>query len=94
MAKNQGVIRLKNGILRKVTISEARRGYFYITTDRVLDLMLKDPGIETIVNRASVGRKSTDSYGRIRLGKELLGNLTSSMASIKLIGKKLFIDFK
>jgi hypothetical protein len=92
MGLNQGAIRLRRGITRKVTASEAGRGYFFVTMDKSLDSMLKGKGIETILNGMAIGRKATDSYGRILLSTAIIGELKGQTARLKIMDGKLVIN--
>ncbi len=94
MGENQGAYRLRKGFTRQITASEATRGYFYVTKDRTLDSMLKGKGIDTIVNGMFIGRKSTDSCGRITLHAEYLGKSEGRSVSVKIADGKLVIDFE
>lgn len=92
MGKNQGHKRLKAGISRQITASEANRGYLYITTDRSMDSILKDGGIETLVNGESIGKKTTDSYGRIGVSRTIIGSAKGQPVRMGIAGSKLVID--
>ena len=92
MGKSQGVKRLKTGIVRQITASEASRGYLFITMDKKMDAKLKGDGIETSLNGESIGKKATDSYGRIGISRTIMGNLKGRMARIGLAGNKLTIN--
>ena len=92
MGRNQGVKRLKAGIARQVTASEASRGYLFITMDKKMDSKLKGDGIETLLNSKSMGKKATDSYGRIAISRTIMGSLKGQMARIGLADNKLTIN--
>jgi hypothetical protein len=94
MGLNQGAIRLRRGAIREVTASEANRGYFFVTLDKSLNSMIKGKGIETVLNGMAIGRKATDSYGRILLGRAIIGKLEGHTARLKITGSKLVIDIE
>ena len=92
MGKKQGVRRLKEGISRLLTASEASRGYLYITTDREMDFKLKGDGIETVLNGESIGKKATDTYGRIGISRTAIGGSKGQPVRVEIAGDKLVID--
>jgi hypothetical protein len=92
MGKNQGARRLKAGISRQLTTSEANRGYLFITMDRNMDSKLKGDGIETVVNGESIGKKATDSCGRIGISRTIIGGSEGQPVRMEMARNKLVID--
>jgi hypothetical protein len=91
MGKNQGARRLKAGVLRKVTASEASRGYLFVTVDKKMDAKLKGNGIETLLNGKFIGKKATDSCGRIAISRTLIGNSKGQAVRIEVTDNTLII---
>jgi hypothetical protein len=92
MGRNQGTRRLKAGISRRLTVSEASRGYLYITMDPKMDFKLKGDGIETVVNGKSIGKRATDAYGRIGVSRTIIGSSKGQPVQMGIAGDKLVID--
>lgn len=63
MAKNQGLLRLRSGISRKITKSEKTRGYIFVSMDTALaDASGSHPTI--VIDGVNIGVRKIDKYGR------------------------------
>ncbi len=90
MAAKQGLRRLHNGIVRRLTKSEADRGYIFITNDKEAKKLLGKE-FDVKVSGSVLEKRSIDSSGRISVGRDVIGKLSSRDLSIKLIENHLII---
>jgi hypothetical protein len=77
MPRNQGLIRLKQGVIRDLQQSELSRGYIYITMDRAILDILNDK-VTITYNGLNCGMRKIDKYGRIFPRGELAQKLKNS----------------
>lgn len=90
MAKNQGFNRLTEGFSKKLTKSEISRGYLFISKDRKV-LKLKE--LSVIANKEKLGKMKLDSYGRLGIGKAVIGKIGQSACHFKLEDNILHLKF-
>lgn len=90
MAAYQGLKRLNNGVVRRLTKSEADRGYIFITNDKEAKKLLGKK-FDVKVSGEILTDKSIDSSGRIMVGRETIAKLNNRDFSIKLIERNLII---
>jgi hypothetical protein len=92
MGKNQALPRLLKGAVRDLSNSERMKGYLFITMDNNLLPLINKEFVFFILNE-EIKNKKLDKYGRIYLGNELTKKLGSNKISIKIIEKKIVINF-
>ncbi len=90
MAAYQGLKRLNNGVVRRLTKSEADRGYIFITNDKEAKKLLGKK-FDVKISGEILEGKSIDSSGRIMVGRETITKLNNRDFSIKLIEHNLII---
>jgi hypothetical protein len=89
MGRNQGVIRLKQGIVRNLTPHELARGYLYISQDKHLREILDVDDFEVAMGGEVCSRRAIDSYGRVQIPVRLLRDIgTARKADIVLVSRK------
>ena len=73
MGLNQGYMRLMNGYVKTLNISEKNRGWLFITKDKKgLELL----GSEVSINyKDKVSTHPMDGYGRLLTGKDFISTL-------------------
>lgn len=80
MPKYQGLNNLKRGITRKLTLSEASRGYLFISKDRAFREIVGDQLIVNINGKPY--SKRLDSHGRVFIGKSTTDYLSSNEVKV------------
>ncbi len=90
MAAYQGLKRLHNGVVRRLTKSEADRGYIFITNDKEAKKLLGKK-FDVRLSGDILEDRTIDSSGRIMVGREVISKLHNRNFSIKLIESNLII---
>lgn len=90
MAAYQGLKRLNNGVVRRLTKSETDRGYIFITNDKEAKKLLGKK-FDVKISGNILENKSIDSSGRIMVGREAITKLNNRDFSIRLIETNLVI---
>lgn len=91
MAAKQGLKRLMLGTEKKITPSEANRGYFFVTHDKLAIAMLGNNKFDVAFGKYSFSDRHIDSYGRISLRREVLREFQDKTLFMKIEGKGLVI---
>lgn len=71
MAAKQGLKRLLQGATKRITNSEAARGYFFVTNDKLARKLLGD-FFDVKFGNYTLKDRSIDTYGRISVGRVIL----------------------
>jgi hypothetical protein len=87
MQENTGVYRFIGGITRRLTPSEIRYGYLYVTNDKALG-----KNYTIFLNGVSMGNRKLDNHGRLGVGKANYEGLKNNEVKFSLKEKKIFID--
>jgi len=77
MGPRQGVRRWKRGFTRRLTPSESRRGYLFISKDKAFSELIDVNRFEIDVEDCILPNRSLDSHGRVYLGLTLTQDLGS-----------------
>ncbi|MFC1986265.1 hypothetical protein ACFLWC_04655 [Chloroflexota bacterium] len=94
MGTNQGLIRLKNGIKRKISKTEVNRGYFFLSLDKKLCTLLNVEKFILEINGNLVTNRRIDNWGRFQIPRHILRRIGSERyIFVELISKsKIRID--
>lgn len=92
MGKNQGKIRLENGIKRSLCLSEINRKYIYITKDINSELVIKN-SFDLFINGEKYGQKTLDKSGRLLGLSDMIIKIGHKQIEIKIINKNLYINY-
>ena len=90
MAAKQGLNRLLKGATKKITNSEAKRGYFYVTSD-VLAIDRLGENFNVVFLGHVLKNRNIDSYGRISVGRPLLLTYRNKLIRMKIEGSNLVV---
>ena len=90
MGKNQGLIRLSKGSTRKLTKSELKRGYIFITMDKAAKDKLGNV-FNVMIFDNKLTNKRIDSSGRISVGVKNLRKAKDGKVFVSFSKKGIFI---
>ena len=90
MAQYQGLKKLQRGDRRKLTPSEAKKGYFFITNDKAAHKILGEK-FDCEIDGVKLTERKIDKSGRITIGRKVSRKLMGKSVSVKLVGKKIMI---
>ena len=72
MGKNQGLYRIKKGIERRLTKSEVKRGYLFISVDRSLKELINTDNFTLEIDGKELESRKIDKYGRVQIPRNTL----------------------
>lgn len=72
MARGQGTHRLTAGFTRRLTHSELKRGYVFISNDKSLPDVLDTQNFEVDIEGQVLPKRHIDGSGRILVSRDLL----------------------
>ena len=91
MAAKQGLKRLLSGAERRITPSEASRGYFFVTHDQLAVAVLGNNTFDVTFVTHVLKDRHIDSYGRISVGRDILREFKDKLLIMKIDGKNLVV---
>lgn len=91
MAARQGLNRLLNGTKKKITDSEANRGYFFVTND-VLAKNKLGKLFDVRFGKFLLKDRHVDSYGRISVGRVILRDFKDKPLFMKIEARLLVVN--